>query len=154
MCAFFNPVWYYRLLNFQAGDKKLERFLNKLQHTQMKLLNFKNWCNEEVSKSALVWLSKSIFYVKNQRNPFHFLLLTFLSHFIIYINCPIFDTSPLHQFLKFNNFLWVRWFLGKNISNFVPPAWKTPQLVLPYYSSRKQYRTIGRLFRKYFLQNL
>ena len=31
--------------------------------------------------------------------------MTFLSHFIIYINCPIFDTSPLHHFLKFNNFL-------------------------------------------------
>ena len=25
---------------------------------------------------------------------------------------------------KFNNFLWVRWFLGKNISNFVPTVWK------------------------------
>ena len=25
---------------------------------------------------------------------------------------PIFDSSPLHQFSKFNNFLWVRWFLG------------------------------------------
>ena len=24
-----------------------------------------------------------------------------------------FDTSPLHQFSKFNNFLWVCWFLGK-----------------------------------------
>ena len=30
----------------------------------------------------------------------------------------------LHPFSKFNNFLWVRWFLGQNISNFVPPAWK------------------------------
>ena len=30
----------------------------------------------------------------------------------------------LTQFSKSNNFLWVCWFLGKNISNFVPPAWK------------------------------
>ena len=36
----------------------------------------------------------------------------------------LFDSSPLTQFLKFNNFLWVCWFLGKNLSNFVPPAWK------------------------------
>ena len=36
----------------------------------------------------------------------------------------LFDTSPLTQFSKFNNFLWVCWFLGKNHSNFVPPAWK------------------------------
>ena len=28
------------------------------------------------------------------------------------------------QFSKFNIFLWVCWFLGKNPSNFVPPVWK------------------------------
>ena len=32
--------------------KKLERFLPKNQHTQSKLLNFQNWVNGEVSKSA------------------------------------------------------------------------------------------------------
>ena len=31
---------------------------------------------------------------------------------------------PLVQFSKFKNFLWVCWFLGKNLSNFVPPVWK------------------------------
>ena len=31
---------------------------------------------------------------------------------------------PLTQFSKFNNFLWVCWFLGNNLSNFVPPVWK------------------------------
>ena len=36
----------------------------------------------------------------------------------------LFDTSPLIQFSKFNNFLWVCWFLGKNLSNFVPLVWK------------------------------
>ena len=46
---------------------------------------------------------------------------------------PTFDTSPLHQFPKFENFLWVCWFLGKNHSNFVPPRMKTPQSVLPYW---------------------
>ena len=30
----------------------------------------------------------------------------------------------LIQFSKFNNFLWVCWFLGKNLSNFVPLVWK------------------------------
>ena len=28
------------------------------------------------------------------------------------------------QFSKFNNLLWVCWFLGKNLSNFVSPIWK------------------------------
>ena len=36
----------------------------------------------------------------------------------------LFDTSPLTQFSKFNHFLWVCWFLGKNLSNFVSPIWK------------------------------
>ena len=36
----------------------------------------------------------------------------------------LFDTSPLTQFSKFNKFLRVYWFLGKNLSNFVPPFWK------------------------------
>ena len=35
--------------------------------------------------------------------------------------CPIFETYPLHQFSKFNNFHLYVDFLGKNISNFVPP---------------------------------
>ena len=36
----------------------------------------------------------------------------------------LFDTSPLVQFSKFKNFLWVCWFFGKNLSNFVTPIWK------------------------------
>ena len=39
----------------------------------------------------------------------------------------------IHQFSKFNNFLWVRWFLGKNLSNFVSPVWKLDN---PYYHYR------------------
>ena len=31
---------------------------------------------------------------------------------------------PLIQNSKFNNFLWVCWFLCNTLSNFVPPAWK------------------------------
>ena len=47
------------------------RFLPKNQHTQRNLLNFENWVNGgigEVSKSAKIWLSKSIFYFKNYLN--------------------------------------------------------------------------------------
>ena len=36
----------------------------------------------------------------------------------------LFDTSPLIQFSKFNNYLWVCSFLGKNLPNFLPPVWK------------------------------
>ena len=48
---------------FQMGDTKLEIFLLKNQHTQRKVLNFE-------SKSANIWLSWSIFYVKNHPNLF------------------------------------------------------------------------------------
>ena len=47
----------------------------------------------------------------------------------------LFDTSPLHQFSKFNNFLWVCWFSCKNLFNFVYPVWK---LHNPYCHNMKQ----------------
>ena len=36
--------------------------------------------------------------------------------------------SLLVQFSKFNNFLWVCWFLFKNHSNFVSPSWQVDNL--------------------------
>ena len=36
-------LWQYGLWSFQTGGTKLERFFPKNQHTQRKLLNFKNW---------------------------------------------------------------------------------------------------------------
>ena len=54
-------LWQYRLWSFQAGCTKSERIFAKKQHTQRKLLNFGNWCNGEVLKSAKIQLSKSIF---------------------------------------------------------------------------------------------
>ena len=38
----------------REGDTKLERFLPKNQHNQRKGLNFENWCNGKVSKSAKI----------------------------------------------------------------------------------------------------
>ena len=66
-------VWQYRLWSCQAGGTKLEIFLPKNQHTQRKLLNFENWVNGEVSKSAKIGLSKSIFNVKNYLSQFFFI---------------------------------------------------------------------------------
>ena len=63
-----SVVGQYELCSFQTGGKKFERFLPKNQNTKRKLLNFENWVNGEVSKSAKTWLSKSIFYVKNYPN--------------------------------------------------------------------------------------
>ena len=43
-------LWQYRLWSFKFGDTNVERFLPKNQLWQMKLLNFENWCNGELSK--------------------------------------------------------------------------------------------------------
>ena len=45
-------IWQYRLWSFQMEGTKLEIFLPKNQHTQRKLLNFENWVDGKVSKSA------------------------------------------------------------------------------------------------------
>ena len=93
--SMLTQVWYIYFGNtgcwvFQAG--RGYKIWNN-QHTQRKVFNFENCCNRGASKSAKIALSKSIVVC---------LLLKW---------CPIFDSSPLHQFSKFNNFLWVCWFL-------------------------------------------
>ena len=43
-----------RVVKFSNGGTHLEIFLPKNQHAQRKLLNFENWVNGEVSKSAKI----------------------------------------------------------------------------------------------------
>ena len=45
-----TSVWQYSLWSFPEGGTKLERFLHKNQHTQMKVLNFEFWINGKLSK--------------------------------------------------------------------------------------------------------
>ena len=47
-----GTLWHYGLWSFQTGGTKLERFLPRNQRTQRKFLNFENWTNGDVSKSA------------------------------------------------------------------------------------------------------
>ena len=86
-------VWQNGLWSFQTGGTKLERLLPKNQHTLRKFLNFENWTNGEVSKSAKspnlltfkvnflyqkLSESFSIFFsLKNINLGAHFLLLAF-----------------------------------------------------------------------------
>ena len=49
------PIIAIGVLGFSnGGGTKSERFLPKNKHTQRKLLNFENWVNGEVSKSAKI----------------------------------------------------------------------------------------------------
>ena len=79
--------------------------------------------------SKIIRILLNFFSLKNIILGAHFLLLTFFDKIkierLLFLKWRlIFDTSPLTQFSKFINFLWVCWFLGKNLSNFVPPVWK------------------------------
>ena len=42
-------LWQYLFWSFQGGDTKLERFV-AVNCSQMKLPNFDNWSNDELSK--------------------------------------------------------------------------------------------------------
>ena len=131
-----------QVVEFSSGGKKLGRLLPKNQHTQRKSLNFENWCQKvptfdfqsQFSMSKIIRIFLIFFHWKIPIP--HFLLLKFrilsiYEHIFCYWQflitsifkslyflkwCPIFDSSPLLQFSKFNNFLWVCWFLAKNLA--------------------------------------
>ena len=46
---------------------------------------------------------------------------------------------PTTKFSKFNNLLWECWFLGKNISDFVPPVWKLHNRIAIIFSMQVCY---------------
>ena len=54
LCSRYFKSMAIRVVNFQAGDTKLERFLAKNQQTKRKLLNFDFWINGGLSKSAKI----------------------------------------------------------------------------------------------------
>jgi hypothetical protein len=56
------------LWSFQARGTKLERFLDKNQHTQRKLLNFEFWINGELSKIGHHFSNKKMILSKNINN--------------------------------------------------------------------------------------
>ena len=105
------------IIEFWALD--LWQAVKKCQNLTFKV----NFLCQKSSESFSIFFS-----LKNINLGAHFSLLSFFDNIfksLYFLKwCPIFDTSPLIQFSKFNNFLWVCWFLGKNLSNFVPPVWK------------------------------
>ena len=85
-------------IQFSRWDTKLER-LAKNEHTQRKLLNFENWWQK---------VSKFDFQSRNLSQFRSTFLISSIFKSLYFIKwCPIFDSSPLHQFAKFTDFLWV-----------------------------------------------
>ena len=71
-------------------------------------------------------------FLKYCVSPFfwHFLITSIFRSLYFLKWCPVFDSSPLHQFSKLDYFLCACWFLGKNLSNFVSLSWRLDN---PYY---------------------
>jgi hypothetical protein len=76
-----------------------------------KLMSSKNISNKK--NVLLTW------YVFFNEKKMRKIPITFESQIL-----ALFDISLLRQFSKFNNFLWVCWFLDKTLSNFVSHVWK------------------------------
>ena len=93
-----STLWQYGLWSFQTGYIKLERFLPKNRHTHRKCLNFENWDQWHKMSGKNTYIYFFYFWFKNK--------LIFASYW----------GSPIVQFSKFKNFLWVCRFLGKNLS--------------------------------------
>ena len=79
----YCPVMVIQVVQFSSGGTKLERFLPKNQRI---LLNFENWCNGEVSKSALIWLSNFLCQKSSESFSFFFSLknINLEAHFLLF----------------------------------------------------------------------
>ena len=62
---FLGLILRFSNLNVLHKGLLMQDWVFRLGCRQMKSLNFTNWSNGEVSKSAEIWLWKSIYYVKN-----------------------------------------------------------------------------------------
>ena len=114
----------------------------KNQHTQRKLLFFriglKGRCQKvpkfdsqsQFSMSKIIRIFLIFSFIEEYQLRYTFFVFDifwshqFLNNFIFWNDVQF--LTPLHNnpILKFNDFLWVCWFLGKNLSYFVPPVWK------------------------------
>ena len=123
--SFAIALWQYGLLSFLEGGTKLKIFLHKNQHTQRKLSTSKFWINDQLSKLILSKNGNNknvlLSWYSSMKKMRKILIIFDIEKWLWKSNFGTFDTSPLTQFSKFDNFLWVCWFLGKNLSNFVPP---------------------------------
>mgnify|MGYP007048494152 CR=1 FL=1 len=120
--CYHGSLWQYRLWGFQGRDTKLEWFWTVVKWSYQ----MENWSSGELSKSAKISLSKSIFHVKIHSNLSEFFSLKITNwgaHFLLLITsifeplyflkwCPIFDSLPLLQ-LSNRNFILLQLIFGQ-----------------------------------------
>ena len=109
-------LWH---MEFSCGCTKLERFLPKNQHThrnywilRIGLIGncqkfgiilgskwFKNWCYQKMSITRNVLLN----WYSSMKKKIRKIPMIFESQILV-----LFDSSPLLQFSKFGNFIWIK----------------------------------------------
>ena len=71
----------------------------------------------------------------------HFLITSIFKLCTLFLKWfPSFDSSPLHQFSKFNNFLWVHWFLDKKFLILYPRTWNSTWICVVILQTNKKLR--------------
>ena len=142
--------------DFKGKDTKLDRFLAKINILK------ENYCTElvndhngKLSKSAKIWLTKSIFYFKNQRNFsiffFHFILKNInLGAYFLAKNLSIFVLSLPQKldnpYYNISQLLFVFWV---GIVQLLPRK-SVHFRFLPFFSSK---RWIAYLLAKFFVKS-
>ena len=100
-----------------------------------------NFLYQKLSESFSFFFHWRISILEHIFCYWHF-LITLIFKAVYFLKwCPI--LTPPH----FNNYLWVCWFLGKNLPNFVPPVWK---LHNPYCHIQKLRQELFKLVRSQF----
>jgi hypothetical protein len=87
-----------QVVEFSSVGTKLERFLQKNQHNQRKLLNFENWVNGKASKSAKTCLSELFSMSKIIRIFLNFFSLKNIQEHILFFDNITFLSKMMPNF--------------------------------------------------------
>ena len=113
--------------SLQGKDTKLNGFWPKIDivvSCQKLGIILGNKVFQKISITKTVLLNWHFLNQKDSNGSWHWKLT--LKNQIL----SLFDNSALYLFTKYNNFLWVCWFVSKNLSNFAPLPFKLDN---PYY---------------------
>ena len=115
-CKFIALKKWFWYSFYSAVCKLTESFIHSFQNVQLCAWNLQPANIKKLFFQIMMQKSFVKFAYKNDINV-NIYLLSKIQQTAVFL-------PKLIQFSKFNDFLWVCWFLGKNQSNFVPPAWK------------------------------
>ena len=99
--------------------------------------NWKDFCLKNNIPKGNYWILRIKVIFFNEKQLKKIPMIFYIENWLWKSNYGTFWHLPITPILKIQILFWVCCFLGKNLSNFVPPAWKIRQHVLPYCESSK-----------------